>query len=90
MSISYANGDGQMISFTKLYEILSVLESSMGGMAFILEEMLNRVCLDLDVDQQDLLYFIANTLKEAKTKITDICPDGSKPSFEFGKDEVTP
>ncbi|UQZ90865.1 hypothetical protein C4J81_17270 [Deltaproteobacteria bacterium Smac51] len=83
MGIAYLNGSGTMTSLNELYETLSVLEHSMGGMAFILDQMLVRVILDLDVEQQNLLYFISDTLKGAKAKMKRVCPDGSEPRFEM-------
>ncbi len=84
MSITYLSGDCQKVSIKQLYETLFDLGTNVSGMATILEQMLlSGVVFDLSIEQQEVLWFLCNTLKEARKKTAEVCPDGSTSHFEI-------
>ena len=81
--LAYLNGKGEMSTLDDLYQALSSTGQNLGGLAFVLEQMLTRMLLELDIEQQELLYFVFNTIKEGQHKLESVRPDGSTPKFDI-------
>ena len=81
--LAYLNASGEMSTLDDLYRALSITGQNLGGLAFVLEQMLSWVILDLDIEQQELLYFVFNTIKEGQKRLDSVRPDGSSSKFDF-------